>query len=464
MKGLVMTVTTNGIDFSEITPEIKVLAEKAYQSTLIDSELYKKWDVKRGLRDLKGKGVLAGLTHISDVHAVDIIDGEAVPVDGTLYYRGYDVKDLVKGISVRNDFGFEEITYLLLFDKLPTRKELKDFMGILARYRALPKNFVRDVIMKAPSSNMMNTLARSVLTLYSYDNAAEDISIPNVLRQSLQLISIFPMLSVYSYQAYAHYQKNESLYIHMPNPELSLAENLLYILRPDSHYTELEAKVLDIALILHADHGGGNNSTFTTHVVTSTGTDTYSSVAASLGSLKGPRHGGANVKVVEMFATMKREIKDWTDEEEVSRYLADILDKKAFDNKGLIYGVGHAVYSLSDPREVIFKSFVERLAHEKGLEKEFALYDLVERLAPKEIAKRRPIYKGVCANVDFYSGFVYQMLDLPPELYTPIFACARISGWSAHRIEELSNNGKIIRPAFKSAQPVRDYISMEERD
>ncbi len=459
-----MTEFTNEFDYSAVTPDIKLLAEKAYESTIIDSELYKKWDVKRGLRDLKGKGVLAGLTHISDVHAVDIINGESVPVDGDLYYRGYNVKELVKGISSRNDFGFEEITYLLLFDKLPNRKELSDFKDILARYRRLPKNFVRDVVMKAPSSNMMNTLARSVLTLYSYDSAAEDISIPNVLRQSLQLISLFPMLSVYSYQAYAHYQKNESLYIHMPNNDLSLAENLLYILRPDSSYTELEAKVLDIAMVLHADHGGGNNSTFTTHVVTSTGTDTYSSVAASLGSLKGPRHGGANVKVVEMFEDMKEVIKDWKDEEEVRKYLTDILDKKAFDKNGLIYGVGHAVYSLSDPREVLFKSFVERLAHEKGLDDEFYLYDTVQRLAPEEIAKRRPIYKGVCANVDFYSGFVYKMLDLPRELYTPIFACARISGWSAHRIEELSNNGKIIRPAFKSAQPIRDYISMDDRD
>lgn len=459
-----MAEITNDFDYSAVTPDVRALAEKAYESTLIDSELYKKWDVKRGLRDLNGKGVLAGLTHISDVHAVDFINGESVPVDGTLRYRGYDVKELVKGISARNDFGFEEITYLLLFDKLPNKKELSDFRDILARYRSLPKNFVRDVVMKAPSSNMMNTLARSVLTLYSYDSAAEDISVPNVLRQSLQLISLFPMLSVYSYQAYAHYQKNESLYIHMPNTEISLAENLLYILRPDSSYTELEAKVLDIALVLHADHGGGNNSTFTTHVVTSTGTDTYSSVAASLGSLKGPRHGGANVKVIEMFETMKQEIKDWKDEEEVSSYLCDILDKKVFDRQGLIYGVGHAVYSLSDPREIIFKSFVERLAHEKGLDEEFALYDLVEKLAPVEISKRRPIYKGVCANVDFYSGFVYKMLDLPRELYTPIFACARISGWSAHRIEELSNNGKIIRPAFKSAQPIRDYIGMDDRD
>lgn len=459
-----MSEITNEFDYSAVTPDIRVLAEKAYESTIIDSELYKKWDVKRGLRDLKGKGVLAGLTHISDVHAVDIINGESVPVDGDLYYRGYNVKDLVRGISERNDFGFEEITYLLLFDKLPNKKELGDFKNILSRYRTLPKNFVRDVVMKAPSSNMMNTLARSVLTLYSYDNAAEDISIPNVLRQSLQLISLFPMLSVYSYQAYAHYQKNESLYIHMPNNDLSLAENLLYILRPDSSYSELEAKVLDIAMVLHADHGGGNNSTFTTHVVTSTGTDTYSSVAASLGSLKGPRHGGANVKVVEMFEDLKQVVKDWKDEDEVRNYLTDILDKKAFDRNGLIYGVGHAVYSLSDPREVLFKSFVERLAHEKGLDDEFHLYDCVQRLAPEEIARRRPIYKGVCANVDFYSGFVYKMLDLPRELFTPIFACARISGWSAHRIEELSNNGKIIRPAFKSAQPIRSYISMDERD
>ena len=458
-----MALNIDGIDYSEVTPDIRELAEKAYQSTLIDSELYKKWDVKRGLRDLNGKGVLAGLTHISDVQAVKIVDGETVPVDGNLYYRGYNIKDLVKGFYGRNESGFEEVVYLLLFDKLPNRAELSDFRKILGRYRALPKNFVRDVVMKAPGSNMMNTLSRAVLTLYPYDSAADDISIPNVLRQSLQLISLFPMLSVYSYQAFAHYQKNESLYIHMPEPELTQAENMLHILRPDSSYTELEAKILDIALVLHADHGGGNNSTFTTHVVTSTGTDTYSSVAASLASLKGPRHGGANVKVVEMIENMKSNIKDWRDDEEVSSYLSDILDKKVFDKAGLIYGLGHAVYSLSDPREVIFKGFVERLAHDKGLDEEFALYDSIERLAPKEIAKRRPIYKGVCANVDFYSGFVYRMLGLPTELFTPIFACARIAGWSAHRIEELSNNGKIIRPAFKSAQPIREYTPMDER-
>ncbi len=458
-----MAITTDVIDYSAVTPDIQRLAEKAYQSTLIDSELYQQWDVKRGLRDLNGKGVLAGLTHISDIQAVKVVDGKSVPVDGNLYYRGYSIKDLVKGFSERGESGFEETVYLLLFDKLPNKEELAEFRAILGRYRTLPKNFVRDVVMKAPGSSMMNTLARAVLTLYSYDDAADDISIPNVLRQSLQLISLFPMLSVYSYQAFAHYQKNESLFIHIPDPELTQAENLLYILRPDSSYTELEAKILDIALVLHADHGGGNNSTFTTHVVTSTGTDTYSTVAASLASLKGPRHGGANMKVIEMIDDIKNKVKDWNDEEELARYLRDVLDKKAFDHQGLIYGLGHAVYSKSDPREVIFKSFVEKLAKEKGLEKEFALYDAIERIAPIEIEKRRPIYKGVCANVDFYSGFVYDMLNLPKELFTPLFACARIAGWSAHRIEELSNNGKIIRPAFKSAQPVRDYIPMDSR-
>jgi citrate synthase len=458
-----MAITTDVIDYSAVTPDIQRLAEKAYQSTLIDSELYQKWDVKRGLRDLNGKGVLAGLTHISDIQAVRVVDGKSIPIDGNLYYRGYSIKDLVKGFSERGESGFEETVYLLLFDKLPNKEELAEFRSILGRYRTLPKNFVRDVVMKAPGSSMMNTLARAVLTLYSYDDAADDISIPNVLRQSLQLISLFPMLSVYSYQAFAHYQKNESLFIHIPDPELTQAENLLYILRPDSSYTELEAKILDIALVLHADHGGGNNSTFTTHVVTSTGTDTYSTVAASLASLKGPRHGGANMKVIEMIDDIKNKVKDWSDDEELAEYLRDVLDKKAFDHQGLIYGLGHAVYSKSDPREVIFKSFVEKLAKEKGLEKEFALYDAVERLAPIEIEKRRPIYKGVCANVDFYSGFVYDMLNLPKELFTPLFACARIAGWSAHRIEELSNNGKIIRPAFKSAQPVRDYIPMDSR-
>lgn len=457
-------MTKNEIDYSEITPELQILADRAKNSMIIDSDMYRKFDVKRGLRDLDGKGVLAGLTHISDIQAVKIVDGERVPTDGNLYYRGYNIKDLVRGFEQENRFGFEEITYLLVFGKLPTKMELEEFTRLLGSYRSLPKNFVRDVIMKAPSSDMMNTLARSVLTLYSYDSNADDISIPNVLRQGLQLISVFPMLAVYAYQAYSHYQNGNSLFIHPPVAELSCAENLLHILRPTSEYTPLEAKILDIALVLHADHGGGNNSTFTTHVITSTGTDTYSTVAASLASLKGPRHGGANIKVIKMFEDMKKSISDWTDEEAVSRYLNDIIDKKIFDKQGLIYGMGHAVYSLSDPREVIFKNFVEKLAKEKGRLDEFNLYALVEKLGPDIIEKKKPIYKGVCCNVDFYSGFVYSMLNLPVELYTPLFACARISGWTAHRIEELSNNGKIIRPAFKSAQPQRDYIPMDKRE
>ncbi len=450
--------------FSEITPEIVKLASLSEQAGIIDTELFTKYDVKRGLRDLNGKGVLAGLTNISDVRANKIVDGVQVPTHGRLFYRGYDVKDLVEGFANENRFGFEEITYLLLFDRLPDRQELESFSRLLSSYRSLPTSFVRDIIMKAPSNDMMNTLARSVLTLYSYDDRADDTSLPNVLRQCLQLIALFPMLSIYGYQAYSHYHNGESLFIHQPRPELSCAENILHILRADSQYTPLEAKILDIALILHMEHGGGNNSSFTTHVVTSTLTDTYSVIAAAIGSLKGPRHGGANIKVVRMFEEMKREVSDWTDEGQVADYLNRLLHKDAFDHAGLIYGVGHAVYSKSDPRAVIFKSFVEKLSEEKGLHDEFALYALVERLAPEIIAKERPIYKGVSVNVDFYSGFVYDMLNLPLELYTPIFAIARIVGWSAHRMEELANNGKIIRPAYKTICTDREYINIDKRD
>lgn len=450
--------------FSEITPEIIRLAGMSEQAGIIDTDLFTKYDVKRGLRDLSGKGVLAGLTNISDVRASKIVDGVQVPTHGRLFYRGYDVKDLVEGFASENRFGFEEITYLLLFDKLPDKEELAGFTKLLSGYRSLPTSFVRDIIMKAPSNDMMNTLARSVLTLYSYDDRADDTSLPNVLRQCLQLIALFPMLSIYGYQAYSHYHNGESLYIHQPQPELSNAENILHILRPDSSYTPLEAKILDIALILHMEHGGGNNSSFTTHVVTSSLTDTYSVIAAAIGSLKGPRHGGANIKVVQMFAEMKQKISNWNDEGEVADYLLKLLHKDAFDHAGLIYGVGHAVYSKSDPRAVIFKSFVEKLSEEKGLHDEFALYSLVERLAPEIIARERPIYKGVSVNVDFYSGFVYDMLNLPIELYTPIFAIARIVGWSAHRMEELANNGKIIRPAYKTICTDRDYIKIDERD
>ena len=450
--------------YSEITPEIIRLASLSEQAGIIDTELFTKYDVKRGLRDLNGKGVLAGLTNISDVRANKIVDGVQVPTHGKLFYRGYNVKDLVDGFSSENRFGFEEVTYLLLFDKLPDRQELEDFSRLLASYRSLPTSFVRDIIMKAPSNDMMNTLARSVLTLYSYDDRADDTSLPNVLRQCMQLIALFPMLTIYGYQAYSHYHNGESLFIHQPKAELSNAENILHILRPDSSYTPLEARILDIAMILHMEHGGGNNSSFTTHVITSSLTDTYSVIAAAIGSLKGPRHGGANIKVVQMFEEMKKEIADWTNEGQVADYLIKLLHKDAFDHAGLIYGVGHAVYSKSDPRAVIFKSFVEKLSEEKGLLDEFALYSLVERLAPEIISRERPIYKGVNVNVDFYSGFVYNMLNLPLELYTPIFAIARIVGWSAHRMEELANNGKIIRPAYKTICTEREYITMNKRD
>ena len=443
--------------YSEITPEIRDLAELCVKNGRIDPELYTKYDVKRGLRDLNGKGVLTGLTEISEIRSTKVVDGKEVPCEGQLFYRGINVEDLIRGCVRDRRFGFEETTYLLLFGELPTREQLANFNQLLAKYRSLPTGFVRDIIMKAPSRDMMNTLARSVLTLYSYDDFASDTSIPNVLRQCLQLIALFPLLSVYGYQAYRHYHDGQSLYIHPPMAELSTAENILHVLRADCKYTKLEAKVLDIALILHAEHGGGNNSTFTTHVVSSSGTDTYSAIAAALGSLKGPKHGGANIKVVQMFEDMKQTVKDWNDEEELSAYLRRLLHKEAFDKAGLIYGMGHAVYSLSDPRAKVMESFVKSLSEEKGRIDEYNLYSMVARLAPQIISQERRIYKGVSANVDFYSGFVYSMLDLPLELYTPIFAIARISGWSAHRIEELINAGKIIRPAYKAIQPEREF-------
>lgn len=450
--------------FSEITPQLVHLSELSKKSSYIDPELYTKYDVKRGLRDLNGKGVLVGITEISEVISTKIVDGKSVPCDGQLFYRGYNVQDLIADLSDDCFFGFEECTYLLLFGKLPNKQELHDFCELLSNYRSLPQNFVRDVIMKKPSKDMMNALARGVLTLYSYDEKPDDTSEANVLRQCLQLISMFPLLSVYSYQTYRHYYNNESLIIHPPKREYSTAENILHCLRDDSKFTPLEAKLLDVALILHMEHGGGNNSTFTTHLVSSSGTDTYSAIAAAIGSLKGPKHGGANIKVVKMFADMKEKVKDWTSEEEVGNYLRDLLDKKAFDQAGLIYGMGHAVYSLSDPRALTFHSFVERLSHEKGYDKEFALYTLVERLAPEIIAEKRKIYKGVSPNVDFYSGFVYQMLGLPLELYTPIFAIARIAGWSAHRMEEVCHKGKIMRPAYMTVCPHKEVIPIDERE
>lgn len=448
----------------EFKERIEQYAGYCRENFHIDSDLYSKYEVKRGLRDINGKGVLAGLTDISEIRSYTIVDSDIVPCDGKLYYHGIDIEEIVHGFLKEERFGFEETVYLLLFGRLPKETELKSFTDILASYReTLPTGFVRDIIMKAPSRDMMNTLARSVLTLYAYDEKADDTSVENVLRQCMQLIALFPMLSVYGYQAYSHYHDGNSLFIHQPVKGYSTAENILHMLRQDSTFTPLEAKILDLALVLHAEHGGGNNSTFTTHVVSSSGTDTYSVIAASLGSLKGPRHGGANIKVVRMFEDMREKIEDWTDEDEVRKYLTDLLNKKAFDRAGLIYGMGHAVYSISDPRANIFKSFVERLSEEKGMMKEFGLYSMVERLAPEVIAEERKIYKGVSANVDFYSGFVYSMLGLPTELFTPIFAISRIAGWSAHRLEELINDGKIIRPGYKSVSKHKSYVPLSER-
>ena len=448
--------------FFDITPEIEELALKCEANNAIDKELYTKYEVKRGLRDLDGSGVLAGLTNVSDVCASKMVDGKRVPCAGNLYYRGYNIKDLVKGFLDAKHPGYEETAYLLLFGDLPDKDELKRFQDMIAERRTLPPNFVRDVILKAPSRDMMNSIARSILQLYSYDDKADDTSIPNVLRQSLNLIAQFPMLMVYGYHAY-NYKRGEDLYIYAPDPKLSTAENILMMLREDRKFTKLEAKILDMALVLHMDHGGGNNSTFTTHVVTSSGTDTYSTIAAAMASLKGPKHGGANIKVTQMFEDMKKHLTDWTDEDQIRAYLEALLDKKAFDKKGLIYGMGHAVYSISDPRADIFKKFVKQLAREKGCQEEYALYEKVEHMAPEIIGEKRRMYKGVNANVDFYSGLVYSMLDLPPSLYTPIFAAARIVGWSAHRFYEIENVDKIIRPAYMPLAPYRDYIKLDDR-
>ena len=437
-------------------------AEICLNNGKINSELYDEFGVKRGLRDKSGKGVLAGLTTISDIVAFEETPEGRIPCDGRLSYRGINVIDLIQGRE-NNHFGFEEATYLLLFGKLPTKEELKEFTEVLATLRTLPTNFNRDVIMKAPSKDIMNSLTKSVLTLAAYDEKASDLSISNVLGQCLRLISCFPMLSVYAYHAYNHYECDDSLYIHRPDSKLSTAENILRMLRPDMQYTELEATVLDTALVLHMEHGGGNNSSFTTHVVTSAGSDTYSTMAAALCSLKGPKHGGANIKVIEMMDDLKSNVRDTKDDDEVRAYLSRLVDKQAFDNKGLIYGMGHAIYSVSDPRAQVFRSFVEALAIEKGRTDDFELYNKVEIMGKEIIAEKRKIYKGVSINVDFFSGFVYSMLGIPRELFTPIFAIARVSGWSAHRIEELINTDKIIRPAYKSVGKPQEYLTLENR-
>ncbi len=435
------------------------------ENNQIANELYSKYEVKRGLRDNQGKGVVAGLTTISTVYPEKMVNGKVVAGCGELRYRGISIDDLVEGFVSEDRFGFEEVAYLLLFGELPNQEELAEFQALIASNRTLPTNFVRDVIMKAPSADVMNSLSRSVLTLASYDEASDDISLENVLSQSIMLISVFPLLAIYAYHAYNHYNKEESMYIHLPEENLSTAEALLQMLRPDRSYTKQEAQTLDMALVLHMEHGGGNNSTFTTRVVTSSGTDTYSTIAAALGSLKGPKHGGANIKVTQMMTDLKAQLTDYSDEAAVAQYLEDLLDKKAFDQKGLIYGMGHAIYSDNDPRAAIFKRYVSKLAEEKGEEawKEYQLYTLVERLAPEIIANKRKMFKGVSANIDFFSGFVYNLLGLPPEIYTPIFAIARIVGWSAHRMEELVNAQKIIRPAYQEVTEDREYQAMADR-
>lgn len=431
-------------------------------SGAIDQNLYVEYDVKRGLRDSAGKGVLTGLTEISDVVGSKLVDGVKMPAPGKLYYQGYDVEDLLSKDKDER-FAFEEATYLLLFGELPNAKQLDGFIKIIRDLQELSADFIREVILHAPSVNIMNSLQKAVLSLYSYDDNPEDTSVSNVLRQCLQIIAKMPMIAVYAYHGYRHFNLNKNLIIRNPKKEYSIAENILNMLRPDGKFSPLEARCLDVALVLHAEHGGGNNSTFTNHVVTSSGTDTYSAIAASIASLKGPKHGGANLKVQQMFGDIMTNVKDWKDEDELRNYLEKILDKQAFDKAGLIYGMGHAVYTESDPRERVLKALTEKLAAEKSRSDEFALYDTVERISGKIIGERRRLYKPVCANVDFYSGFMYSMLNIPEELFTPIFAMARISGWSAHRLEELVNKGKIIRPAYKYVGAHREYYPIEDR-
>ncbi len=448
---------------NDYSKRIDNLCSMAASRSLVDSSLYTKYNVKRGLRDISGKGVLAGLTNIGDVQGQTVVAGSTVPGPGKLIYRGIDIEEIVKGFLEEGRTGFEETCYLLLFGELPDKQELDWFQKLLSSYRTLPHDFIHNSILTLSSRNIMNAMAQTVLALYLMDESADDNDIHNVLRQSLFLIAVFPLIAAYCYRAHAYRYGNSSLIIHSPRLDLSTAANLLYMLRENSVYTPLEEQLLDLALVLHAEHGGGNNSSFTTHVVTSSGTDTYSTITAALGSLKGPRHGGANIKVVQMFEDMKKHLTDWEDDSQIENYLYKLLNKKAFDLSGLIYGIGHAVYSVSDPRSLLLRKYVEKLAREKGMLKEFRLYEKVEKLAPEIISHKRKMYKGVSANVDFYSGLLYSLLDIPTELFTPIFAIARIVGWCAHRIEELANRGKIIRPAYKSVSSSRHYIPMEKR-
>ncbi|MCI8910598.1 MAG: citrate/2-methylcitrate synthase [Oscillibacter sp.] len=451
--------------YCEITPALLALKEQWEKKNYIDPQLYREYNVKRGLRDEDGRGVLTGLTRVAEIQSYRVSsgpDGEHIrPADGVLYYRGIDCRELVRGSAQRKRFAFEETAYLLLFGELPTAEQLQDFCVQLASYRTLPTNFFRDVIMKTPPKDLMNTMQRAILTLFCYDDKPNDITLENVLRQNLQLTANMPVLAIYAYQAW-RYSQGESLFIHVPQPALSTAENFLRMLREDRSYTDLEARVLDVALVLHADHGGGNNSTFTNHVVTSSGTDTYSAIAAAMASLKGPRHGGANSKVMEMMGDIKVHVRNWQDEQEVAGYLTRMLDKEAFDRSGLIYGLGHAVYTKSDPRCEVFREYVRRLAAEKQRDREMALYTNVEK-AGKRLLLERQGREAISTNIDFYSGFVYEMLGLPMELYTPLFAVARIAGWSAHRMEELSSGGKLIRPRYECVEETRSYVPMEKR-
>ena len=448
----------------EVTPEMMKMLEICKKNKSINPELYTQYDVKRGLRDINGKGVLAGLTEIGEIHAYDTLsDGSSKPCDGKLYYHGYDVEDLIKGFIRDKRFGFEEVTYLLLFGELPNKNELDIFTKTLSHMRTIPPSFVRDIIMQAPSKDMMNALSRGVLTLYAYDDKADDVSLPNVLRQCLQLIAQFPLLSVYGYQAFKYYHENDSFIVHAPKPELSTAENILHMLRNDSQYTELEARILDIALILHAEHGGGNNSTFTCRVLTSSGTDAYAAYAGAISSLKGPRHGGANMKVMHMLEDFKENVKNWEDEGQVADHLRKVINKEANDHSGLVYGMGHAVYTLSDPREKILKRKAMELAKGKDIESEFRLLDKIETLTPEIFKQEKGSSKVMCANVDMYSGLVYKMLGIPSDLYTPLFAIARMAGWSAHRMEEMLTCGRIIRPAYKAIAKPNEYVPIDKR-
>ncbi len=456
MNNKASRINVNNAQMEELT----VLAEKRNRIPL---ELFTKYSVKRGLRNEDGSGVLVGLTEIGDVHGYIIDEGDTIPDEGRLIYRGINIVELVNGFQRENRPGFEEVCFLLLFGELPTRQQLERFDTMLGESRALPPTFTEDMILKAPSRDVMNKLARSVLVMYSYDPNPDEVSIKNVLRQSIELIACLPTMAAYGYQAKRHYFDGQSLYIHNPRKDLNTAENLLYMIRPDSRYSRLEAETLDLALVLHAEHGGGNNSTFTVRVVTSSATDTYSAIAAGIGSLKGPLHGGANLKVMEMMGDIKHNVKDWKDEEEISAYLSKIVRKQTFDRAGLIYGVGHAVYTLSDPRAVLLQEKAADLAAEKGLEEELGLYRSVARLAPEVIKKENNSNKVVAANVDFYSGFVYQMLDIPMEMYTPIFCIARMAGWTAHRIEELVSGARIIRPAYRDVLKNRSYAPLSER-